>query len=103
MIEEITNYVLGLNEPLSIDDFKPLIGKSFDVDIKKVSWGNEETITDKLIVTNIKLSVDVSSEKTVGLSAIMIYSDYCLNGVKKYNAWTTLVGFKNHINPSAIT
>lgn len=86
--------ILGLKEPLTVDDLKPLIGKEFSVNRTDTEWGKLVVVTDKLVVTSISMAMDVETGKG---KLVHIYSDYWLKGVKKYNAWTGLKSFQSYL------
>ena len=90
-------YVLDLREPLTIKKLKPLIGREFAVKKMTRSWGKDVVDLDKLVITNIRVTADVATGKTTGLSAVHIYSDYWLEGRNKYNAWTGLKSFQKYL------
>ena len=90
-------YVENLDRPLTIEKLKPLIGASFDVDVKQSEWGKMVTNYDKLIVSNINLTVDVESGEETSYKE-SIYMDYYLAGRLKFNAWTGLAGLKKYLN-----
>ena len=91
------DYVENLERPLTIEKLKPLIGAVFDVNIKRKSWGVDKLDVDKLVVTNIKLTVDVESGQEAEEFAGHIYMDFWLDGDKKYNAWVGLSQFKEYV------
>lgn len=95
---DLRAYIHGLSEPVSIDDLKPLIGQEFTVRIMTRSWGKDVVDTDKVVITNIQLAVDVESGQSAHHSAIMIFSDYYLDAQMKYNAWTGLKAFQRYVS-----
>ncbi len=94
-MEKIHAYILDLEEPLGINELKPLINRRFKILNESISWGEMIVDTDELLVTNIKFMIDVGTGKNE--CTIMIYSDYFLKGNKNYNAWTSLDGIKASI------
>ncbi len=92
------DYITALQKPLTVEKLKPLIGAELDVRIMRRSWGNMIVDCDKLVITNIKLSLDVESEEGLDPCAEQVYSDYYLEGKLKYNAWTSLAEVQRYLN-----
>ena len=86
-----------IKEPCTIEELKPLIGQEIEVNDIRLEYGKPVTIADKIVITNIKLTVDVESGKSNGYSALCIYSDYYIKGKFRFNAWTNLAGVKKMI------
>jgi len=88
-------YILNLKEPVTVNELKPLIGEKFPVLRMKFEWQKEVINTDYMEITKIKFPIDVGTEKSDGV--VMIYSNYYLKGILRYNAWTGIKGIQKSI------
>jgi len=94
----IHEYILGLDDNADIDALKHLIGKDFPIRDEGRSWGKTVVVTDRLVVTKISSRIDIESAELTG---VQIYSDYYLDGSKRFNAWTSLKSIQNYIRKYA--
>jgi hypothetical protein len=85
------DYILALTDDAKIHDLKALIGESISVKRETWEWGKSVVDLDRVVVTEIKAHIDLSSDR---LSSVMIYCDFYLNGKLKYNAWFALDSLK---------
>ena len=92
--KQIQDYILNLDDDASIDELRLLIGKSFSIMEYGYEWGNPVLDYDRLEITEIKASIDISTGK---LSCVLIYSNYMLDGYIKFNANSGLLSIKNSI------
>jgi len=90
------DYIMGLKEPLTIEDLRPLIGQELKVRDMTMEWGKEVLTCDKMVITHIKINMTIGKTKDEA-QAIRVYSDYWLGGRNKFNAWTSLKGIQNYI------
>ncbi|MCP4273284.1 MAG: hypothetical protein GY781_15220 [Gammaproteobacteria bacterium] len=79
------DYLRKAERPLTVGKLSPLIGAVFTVNIEGWEWGERIIETDKLVITNISLNVDVESGEETSRTEC-IYMDFFLNGILQYNA-----------------
>jgi len=90
-------YILSLDadKNISISDLQALIGKDFKIKGMEWSWSKEALNLDRLVITNIKFSVNASPELEV--SAISVYADFYMCNVLKYSAWESIESVQRQI------
>ena len=92
-----SKFILSLSEgDLSLEDLSLLNGCVFRVRKEQSEWGKMVICLDKVVITNIKASVNLQQDKT-DITAIHVYADFYLSGKFMYNAWTGLESIKNYI------
>ena len=91
----IHDYILGLEEPVTVDDMKPLIGEKFPVLDTGTNWGKEVVTTDYLKITAVKFRIDVETGLSDGV--VMVHSDYHFDGNIKFNAWAGIKGLQRYV------
>lgn len=88
------DYIMGLSEPLTIDDLKPMLDAELHVRVTGIEWRKEVVKYDRFNITGIKLSFDIGSDSG---TCCMIYMDYWLKGELVFNACIGLKGLQSYL------